>query len=59
MSTSIVVYTPQDLQSVLGISKNTAYALVNEDGFPSVRIGRKIIIYEESLKEWLKLKGRT
>lgn len=37
----------------LGISRTTAYALVNRPDFPTTRIGKKIIISESALKVWL------
>lgn len=33
-----------DLRGILHIGKTTAYKLVNQDGFPKVYIGRKILI---------------
>ncbi len=44
----------KDLQNVLKIGKNSAYALMKSDCFPSVQIGRKWLVSEDSLKEWLK-----
>lgn len=48
-----------ELCKALGISKPTAYSLVNRDGFPSVRVSeRRIIIPVAALEEWLN-KGGT
>lgn len=37
----------------LGISKNSAYALVNQADFPAIRVGGRWIIPVDSLKQWL------
>ncbi len=44
----------KDLQTILKIGKNSAYSLMRSNCFPSVQIGRKWLVSEESLKEWLK-----
>lgn len=50
--------TVSELQTVLGVGRSTAYELCNSDGFPSFRIGKKILINAEKLKEWIE-KGGT
>ena len=47
-----------ELQEALGISKSTAYALTKRADFPSVRIGKRVVIPETALQEWL-AKGGT
>ncbi len=42
-----------ELPDVLGIGRNTAYALIKRADFPSVRIGRRIVIPVDALKSWL------
>lgn len=37
----------------LGINMNAAYALVKQPGFPSIRIGKRIIIPKEAYNKWL------
>lgn len=44
----------KDLQKILKIGKNSAYNLMKSNCFPSVQIGRKWLISEEALAEWLK-----
>lgn len=45
--------TVSDLRQALGISKNSAYELVNRADFPKIRMGRKILIPREALNRWL------
>ena len=46
--------TVNELIEVLGIARCTAYELVNSKGFPSFRIGRKVLISREGLDKWMK-----
>lgn len=43
----------QELSSQLGISLPKAYELVKSDGFPSIRIGTRILIPVDAFREWL------
>ena len=36
----------------LGIGLTKAYQIVNDPGFPSFRIGRKILVSIDDLREW-------
>ena len=46
-------YTIKDLQSVLHIGKNKAYALCKLKLFPTIRIGNKTLIYKAEFEKWL------
>ena len=37
----------------LGISISSAYELMRERGFPSLRIGKRIVIPKEELRKWI------
>ncbi len=41
------------LANVLGVSVSSAYELMHEKGFPSVRIGKRFIVPREDLKQWI------
>lgn len=45
--------TVHELSEYLGIGRATAYELVNSDGFPSFRIGKKILVNADALQEWI------
>ncbi len=49
--------TVKELQTVLGVGRSTAYELCNSKGFPSFRIGKKILVSVERLNEWMKNGG--
>jgi len=38
---------------VLGVSISTAYELLHEKGFPSVRIGNRLIVPKEKFAQWV------
>lgn len=46
-------YTVNEIQSILAIGKNSAYALVNSGLFRTVKIGNSIRISKKSFDEWL------
>ena len=41
-----------DMAAVLGISRAGAYELARTEGFPALKIGTRIVIPKEKLKEW-------
>lgn len=43
----------QELSAQMGISRPKAYALVKQPGFPTIKIGTRILIPIEAYKEWL------
>lgn len=45
--------TVSEVQKVLGISKNTAYAMVSRGDFPSFRAGKVIRIPVKQFEEWI------
>lgn len=50
----IVMLEIKDLQKILKIGKNSAYALMKSECFPSTQLGRKWLVSAEALKSWLK-----
>lgn len=45
--------TVSDLANQLKISRSKAYTLVNQKGFPVIKIGKCIRISQKQLKKWL------
>jgi excisionase family DNA binding protein len=46
-------FSPRQLAEILGVSKDTAYRLASSEQFPSVRIGKRILIYKDSFTDWI------
>ena len=42
-----------EVAAVLGISRAGAYELVRSDGFPTLRIGSRIVVPKEKFIEWV------
>ena len=45
------------LKDVLGISLTSAYELMHEKDFPSVKIGNRIVVSKEKFVEWIDKKS--
>ena len=45
--------SPEDIGKILGISRASAYNLVNSEGFPVLRIGKRLVILKESFLRWV------
>lgn len=43
----------KQLADLLGASDSSVYELIQEDDFPSLRIGKRIVIPKEELREWI------
>ena len=41
------------VQAVLGISRAGAYELVHSEGFPTLKIGSRIVVPKDRLREWI------
>ena len=52
-NTPMKTYRVEDIACILGIGKSSAYKLVRDGCFKSVRIGSSIRISKKSFDEWL------
>ena len=43
----------ENVKDILGISISSAYELMKEKGFPSVRIGNRIVVPKEEFRIWI------
>lgn len=43
-----------EMAAALGISRAGAYELAQSEGFPALRIGNRIVIPKDELREWIK-----
>ena len=49
--------TVLEVQQRLKIGRSLAYELMHRKGFPSARIGRKIVVSERALEAWIEAGG--
>lgn len=47
-------YKVSDIQRLLGIGRNAAYALVATKDFPTIHVGNKIIVPSDLFNEWVR-----
>ena len=45
--------TVEEAGKALGVSRAIAYKLSRSEGFPTIRIGRKVLISVQGLKDWI------
>lgn len=43
----------KQLTDLLGVSESSVYELIQEDDFPSLRIGKRIVVPKEELRGWI------
>lgn len=47
------MFSVAQLSQVLNISRTAAYDLTKEDGFPSAKIGGRVLVHREKFLKWL------
>jgi predicted DNA-binding transcriptional regulator AlpA len=50
---AVKLLTAKDLTAVVG-SRSLAYRLLNAQGFPTITLGGRKLVREDSLNDWLK-----
>lgn len=45
--------TVEEMGALLMLSRNCAYALARSKDFPTIRVGKTILICKDGLKDWL------
>ena len=48
----------EDMADELSIGRNVAYQLVQQPGFPSFMIGRRVLVSRKGLQEWIERKKK-
>lgn len=48
-----MLLTVKDLQTVLNVGRDTAYALVHAEGFPAIKIGGRFYVSKVELEKWI------
>lgn len=43
----------QMIANVLGVSISSAYELLHEEGFPSLRIGNRVVVPKDHFRQWV------
>lgn len=48
-----ITISTKEAAQMLGVSLPTMYELVHIEGFPSIRVGKKILVSVEGLRHWV------
>lgn len=47
-----------DIQAILKISRAGVYTLMNREDFPTIYIGKRMVVPEDQFIDWLKMQGQ-
>ena len=58
MNESKIIRSPltcsvEEAAKILGVSRSMAYQLVRSEGFPTVKIGRRLLVSVKGLERWV------
>lgn len=45
--------------SVLGISKNAAYTLMHSEGFPTIHVGKRLLVQRDKFFLWMDVQSNS
>ena len=48
-----VAVQAEDIAAVLGISRAGAYTLMRSKGFPTIFIGKRMVVYRDKFIQWM------
>ena len=48
-----LTYSAAETAEVLGVSRPTVYALMRQTDFPAFKVGARVLISAEGLREWV------
>ncbi len=54
-----VTLNAQDVAAVLGISRANAYCLMHSRGFPTLQIGKRMVVPKDKLIDWIDRKSKS
>lgn len=58
MSNNCDILNVKQMAKYLGIGVNAAYRLVHQEDFPSIRIGKRIVISKTQLDNWVEVTSK-
>jgi excisionase family DNA binding protein len=48
-----LVLSMDQVRQILGLSRDSTYALARSAGFPAIRVGRRLLVSRDGLRRWL------
>jgi excisionase family DNA binding protein len=43
----------KQVAEILGVARNTAYTLMHIEGFPTLHVGRRLLVPKDKLLQWM------
>lgn len=43
----------RQVAEILGVARNTAYTLMHSEGFPTLHVGRRLLVPKDKLLQWM------
>ena len=53
VTSEVLCYKVENLCGLLGVSRPVAYKLAQRTDFPTIRLGRRVLIPKSGLEKWL------
>lgn len=54
-----ITYNAAEIAEILGVSKSAAYDLLHREDFPTLRIGKRLLVVASQFDEWLAVQSAT
>ena len=54
-----ITYNAVEIAQILGISRSAAYDLLHREDFPTLRIGKRLLVVASQFDEWLAVQSAT
>lgn len=54
-----ITYSAAEIAEILGVSKSAAYDLLHREDFPTLRIGKRLMVVASQFDEWLAAQSTT
>lgn len=51
--TEKLAWSVEEFAASMGIGRNKAYEMTQEPGFPTIKLGRRVLIPADALKAWI------
>lgn len=48
-----ITYNAAEIAEIPGVSTSTAYDLLHREDFPTLKIGRRLLVTQENFERWL------
>ena len=45
----------KQVADVLGIARSSAYTLIHSEGFPTIHIGKRLLVPKDKLLQWMEM----